>query len=322
MNIMPAKINDPEKTIMRNVYCDRMMNMAESDKRVYALDADLVNSIGMSTFQENLPDRLINCGIQEANMVGVAAGLSASGLIPFIHTFAVFASRRVFDQVFLSCGFSKWNVKIIGSDPGITAAYNGGTHMPFEDIGIMRNVPDITILEPTDCAMLDSLLKQIKDVYGLHYIRLTRKTTRKVYEKGSEFEIGKAVKLTDGTDVSIFAIGYCVVEALKAANQLKEKGISVRVYDMFTVKPIDKQSIKEAACETGAIITAENHSIINGLGSAVSEVLGESYPVPMERVGVKDEYGEVGDVEYLAKRFDLKAENIISAVLNTLKRKK
>jgi len=288
---------------------------------VYALDADLVNSIGMSPFEKKFPDRLINCGIQEANMVGVASGLSAAGLIPFIHTFAVFASRRVFDQVFLSCGFSKWNVKIIGSDPGITAAYNGGTHMPFEDMGIMRNVPDITILEPTDCAMLDSILKQVKDVYGLHYIRLTRKTTRKVYEKGSEFEIGKAVKLKEGTDVSIFALGYCVVEALEAAEQLKEKGISARVYDMFTVKPIDKQSIEEAARETGAVVTAENHRIINGLGSAVSEVLGESYPVPMERVGVKDEYGEVGDVEFLAKRFGLKAENIISAVLNTMKRK-
>jgi transketolase len=321
MNIKLAEKNDLEKTFMRDIYCKQMIRMAKEDKKVYALDADLINSIGMKPFQAEFPDRMINCGIQEANMVGVAAGMSATGLIPFLHTFAVFATRRVYDQVFLSCGFSRWNVKIVGSDPGITAAYNGGSHMPFEDVGIMRNVPGITIVEPTDCAMLDNLLPKIKDEYGVHYIRLARRVSRKVYEEGSDFEIGKAVNIRDGKDVTIIAAGYCVVEAINAAKILNEKGISARVLDMFTIKPIDKDSIISAAKETGAIVTAENHSIINGLGSAVAEVLSENTPVPLERVGVNDEYGEVGDIEYLARRFGLKADNIADAALKAIKRK-
>ena len=322
MKILVAEKNDTEKTIMRDIYCEQMIKIAKEDKRVYAMDADLINSIGLVPFQKEMPDRMINCGIQEANMVCVAAGMSATGLIPFLHTFAVFASRRVFDQAFLSCGFSRWNVKIVGSDPGITAAYNGGTHMPFEDVGIMRNIPDITILEPTDCSMLRDLIPQVKDSYGFHYIRLTRKSSRKVYEDGSKFEIGKAVRIRDGKDITIIASGYCVAEAIAAADMLKEKGLSARVLDMFTIKPIDKESIISAARETGAIVTAENHNIINGLGSAVAEVLVENEPVPMERIGVKDEYGEAGDVEYLAKRFGLKAQNIVDAALRTLSRKK
>lgn len=181
MKIITALINDPEKTIMRDIYCQEMQRMASEDDRVYAMDSDLINSIGMTPFQNEFPERMINCGIQEANMVGVAAGMSATGLIPFIHTFGVFASRRTYDQIFLSCGFSKWNVKIIGSDPGITAAYNGGTHMAFEDIGILRNVPGITIVEPSDCTMLGNLIGKIKEAYGLHYIRLVRKSLCEVF---------------------------------------------------------------------------------------------------------------------------------------------
>ncbi len=197
-NIKLAAKIEKDSIIMRDVYCAEMINMAQADERVYAMDADLINSIGMKPFQKKFPERMVNVGIQEANMVGVAAGLSATGLIPFLHTFGVFASRRVFDQAFLSVGFSKWNVKLIGSDPGITAAYNGGTHMPFEDIGIMRDIPEITILEPTDCVMLEDLINQVKDIYGFHYIRLVRKASQKVYEAGSEFEIGKAATVREG----------------------------------------------------------------------------------------------------------------------------
>ncbi|MGI6669922.1 MAG: transketolase family protein [Acetivibrionales bacterium] len=322
MKIKLADKNDIEKIDMRDVYCRKIVEMMKEDSRVYALDADLLNSIGLGGFQKELPDRIIDCGIQEANMVGVAAGMSATGLIPFVHTFGVFATRRVYDQVFLSCGFSKWNVKIVGSDPGINAAYNGGTHMPFEDAGIMRNVPNAVILEPTDGTMLENIITQVKDSYGLHYIRLTRRGSRKVYNEGSEFDIGKAAEICDGKDVTIIACGYCVVEAINAAGILKGKGISAKVIDMFTIKPIDKETIVRAAKETGAIVTAENHSIINGLGSAVAEVLGENIPVPLERVGVKDEFGEVGDVEYLAKRFGIKAENIADAALRATSRKK
>lgn len=322
MKIKLADKNDIEKIDMRDIYCKQIVKMIKEDPRVYALDADLLSSIGLGGFQKEMTDRIIDCGIQEANMVGVAAGMSATGLIPFLHTFGVFATRRVYDQVFLSCGFSKWNVKIVGSDPGITATYNGGTHMPFEDAGIMRNIPGITILEPTDGSMLENIIPQVKNSYGLHYIRLTRRGSRKVYNEGSEFDIGKAVEICDGKDVTIIACGFCVAEAINAAEILTEKGVSARVVDMFTIKPVDKESVIRAAKETGAIVTAENHSIINGLGSVVAEVLGENMPVPLERVGVKDEYGEVGDVEYLAKRFGIKAENIADAALRATSRKK
>ncbi len=321
MTIKLANKIEKDQMIMRDVYCNEMIKMAGDDDRVYAMDADLINSIGMSPFQKVYPDRMINCGIQEANMIGVAAGLSATGLIPFLHTFATFASRRCFDQAFLSIGFSKWNVKIIGSDPGITAAYNGATHMPFEDIGIMRNVPGITIIEPTDCVMLDDIINQVKDIYGMHYIRLVRKVSQKVYEAGSKFEIGKAATVREGNDVTIIASGYCVAEAAKAHEMLRQEGISARVLDMFTIKPIDKDAILKAAHETGAVVTAENHNIINGLGSAVAEVLVEGKPVPMERVGVKDEYGQVGDVDYLANYYGLTAAHIVEAAKKVISRK-
>lgn len=321
MNIKLSKTNDVEKTIMRDIYAAQLTKMAKEDPRVYAMDADLIGSIGTAGFQKEMPDRMIDCGIQEANMIGVGAGMSATGLIPFMHTFGAFAGRRDYDQVFLSCGFSQLNVKLIGSDPGITAAYNGGTHMPFEDLGIMRNVPGITIIEPTDCAMLDNILPKVKDTYGVHYIRLVRKSSRQVYEMGSDFEIGKAAPIKDGKDVTIIATGYCVAEAIDAAKELEAQGISARVLNMFTIKPIDREAVIAAAKETGAIVTAENHNIINGLGSAVAEVVVEECPVPVERVGVKDEYGEVGEVEYLAERFGLTAKYIVEAAKKAISRK-
>lgn len=254
-------------------------------------------------------------------MMGIAAGLSATGKVPFAHSFGPFATRRCFDQIFMSCAYAKLNVRIIGSDPGVTAAYNGGTHMPFEDMGIMRNIPNVTILEPVDSVMLKDLIKQTAGMYGIFYIRLLRKNAVKVYEEGSTFEIGKAVKLKDGKDVTIIATGILVDEAIKAAKKLEEQGIIARLLNMFTLKPIDKEAIIAAAKETGAIVTAENHNIINGLGSAVAEVLSENCPVPLERVGVQDVFGEVGPENYLRERFGLTADNIVNKVHKVLQRK-
>jgi len=255
-------------------------------------------------------------------MIGVAAGMSAVGLIPFVHTFGVFASRRVMDQVFLSAAYAKLNVRIIGSDPGVTAASNGGTHMPFEDMGMMRCIPEVTILEPTDSVMLADLMEKTKNTFGVFYIRLFRKKAAKIFEDGSKFEIGKAAKLREGKDVTIFATGICVVEAIKAANILADEGISAAVSNMFTIKPIDKEAIIEAANKTGCIVTAENHNIINGLGSAVSEVLCENICVPLERIGVHDRFGEVGDVGYLMKTFGLTANDIAEKARRAILRKK
>jgi len=307
---------------MRNAYCQTLIELARENERIVVLDADLMSSMGMVPFLKEFPERTFNCGVQEADMMGIAAGLSITGKIPYSHTFGTFATRRCYDQVFMSGAYAKANVRIIGSDPGVTSAYNGGTHMPFEDLGIMRNIPEMSVIVLTDSVMLKDIIKQLVELYGMFYIRLLRKNAIKIYKEGTTFKVGKAVKLKDGTDVTIIANGIMVAEALNAVYMLEEKGVSSRVLDMFTLKPIDKAGIIKCAKETGAIVTAENHNIINGLGSAVAEVLVENIPTPMERVGVKDLFGEVGPVDYLKERFKLTASDIVKKAEKVLKRKK
>lgn len=312
---------ETEAVEMRSVFAQVMEDMQSKDDRVIYMDADLMNSIGMAKYWKAHPDKAINCGIQEANMVGVAAGMSATGLVPFIHTFGTFASRRIMDQIFVSAAYAKLNVRIIGSDPGVTASLNGGTHMPLEDMGMMRCIPEVTIIEPTDSVMLEDMVRQTKDKYGVFYLRLSRKKCEKIFQDGSTFEIGKAAKVREGRDVTIFATGIMVAEAVKAAEMLEKEGISAAVSNMFTVKPVDKEAVIEAAQKTGAIVTAENHNIINGLGSAVAEVLCENVCVPLERVGARDRFGEVGDVEYLKKTFGMTADDIVKSAKKAVSRK-
>jgi transketolase len=321
MTILLAKENVEEKVAMRDAYCQTLMELAEKDDRIVALDADLMNSMGMVPFQKKYPERMFNCGIQEANMIGVAAGLSATGMVPYAHSFATFATRRCLDQVFMSAAYAKLNVRIIGSDPGVTASFNGGTHMPFEDLGIMRGIPEITVLEPTDSIMIRDLVRQLADAYGVFYIRLLRRNAIQIYQEGSRFEIGKAVLLREGKDATILATGLCVAESLEAAKILAARGVSVRVLNMFTLKPVDREAVIRCAAETGAIVTAENHNVINGLGSAVAEVLVENFPVPMERIGVQDLFGEVGPIAYLKERFELTAADIVKRVEKVIGRK-
>jgi transketolase len=310
-----------EEQEMRAVFAEMMDRFAAEDERVVYLDADLANSAGMAGFAKKHPRQFVNCGIQEANMIGAAAGMSATGMIPFVHTFGTFATRRVMDQIFISAAYAGLNIRIFGSDPGVTAALNGGTHMPFEDIGALRCIPEITILEPADSVMLRDIMRQIKDRWGVFYIRLSRKKTQRIYREGSAFTIGKAEKLRDGRDVSIFATGLCIAEAVKARTLLEGRGVSAAVYNVFTIKPIDTEGIVSAVRETGAAVTAENHNILNGLGSAVAEVLGENCPVPLERVGVRDRFGEVGDVPYLMKTMGLTAEDIARSAEKAVARK-
>lgn len=310
-----------EEQAMRDVYANTMIDLASENDKIVVMDADLMNSMGLVKFAEAYPNRTVDCGIMEANMVGAAAGMSAVGMIPFCHTFACFASRRVMDQVFVSAGFAKANIRLIGSDPGVTAAFNGATHMSFEDIGCLRNVPGITIIEPVDSVMLEDVVRQLEHKKGVFYIRLLRKNATQIYEQGSKFEIGKANTLRKGKDVTLIASGICVAEALKAADTLKEQGIDAGVLNMFTIKPIDKEAILKAAQETGAIVTAENHSIYNGLGSAVAEVLVANTPVPMEQVGITDHYGEVGSVDYLMDKFEIDAKAIVNKALLAVQRK-
>jgi transketolase len=322
MDIKFVQENKPDPKETRVAFCEALIEMAERNENIVVLDADLMSAMGTKPFQARFPERTIDCGVQEANMIGVAAGLSAVGKIPFAHTFAPFITRRACDQIFVSAAYARLNVKLIGSDPGITAALNGGTHMPFEDMGIMRLFPTMTVLEPSDAVMLKDLLNQIADIYGMFYVRLVRKNVIQVYEKGSRFSIGKAVQLRDGSDVTVIASGYCVGEAIRAADALKSQGISTRVLDMFTWKPLDAEAVAAAAKETGAVVTAENHNVIGGLGSAVADALAKTHPAPMEMIGVQDEFGEVGPVEYLAERYGLTTSHIAEAVKKVLTRKR
>jgi len=312
-----------EKTprMMREVYCDTLMELAEENQNIVVLDADLVSSSGMKPFFKAFSDRAIQCGVAEANMIGIAAGLSSMGKIPFAHSFGCFASRRVCDQIMISASYAKQNVRIVGSDPGVTAAYNGGTHMPFEDMGVLRSIPEIHLIEPTDTAMLSDLVQQMANLHGVYYIRMARKNVIGIYEEGSTFEIGRGNLLKDGRDVSIIASGIMVAEALKAADALRTEGISARVVDMFTWKPIDAKLVADCAVSTGAIVTAENHNVIGGLGSAVSEAVVQSTPVPLEMVGIKDRFGQVGTEDFLRKEYNLTAQAIVEAAKLAISRK-
>lgn len=306
---------------MRNAYCEALIQAAKKDPRIVSLDCDLSNSCGTKGFRKAFPDRAFNLGIAEQNACAMAGGLSAAGMIPFFHTFAVFATRRVYDQIFLSCAYAGQNVKIIGCDAGVSAAFNGGTHMAFEDIGLMRTMPQVTVVEPSDPTMMRAIVPQVAELNGVVYLRMPRKKVFQIYEEGSTFTLGKAAVIREGSDVTLIASGMEVAQALFAADKLAEEGISARVVDMFTIKPIDAECIQKCAEETGAIVTCENESIINGLGSAVAEVLVESRPVPMERVGVQDEFGEVGPQDYLMERFGLTADTIVEKAKKAIARK-
>ena len=295
--------------------------LCEEMPDVIYLDADLMSCIGMSKFAAAHPERAINCGIAEANMAGVACGLAASGFKPIMHTFGPFASRRCFDQIFLSAGYAKNDITVIGTDPGVTAMYNGGTHMPFEDVALYRTIPTATVIDITDDVMLKSVLYQCQSRPGVKYIRVGRKNYARVFDEGTETPIGKAIPLREGGDAVVFASGIMVHEAMQAAEQLAAEGISVAVVNVFTVKPLDEKAVFDYAGKTGAVVVAENHNRIGGLCSAVAELLAAKLPTPMEVVAVNDEYGEVGPQNYLQERFGLTAAQIVEKTKQVLARK-
>lgn len=310
-----------EKKAHKNIFGETIEALAKADPRVIYLDADLMNSAGTYKFWKANPEQAINCGIAEADMMGIAAGLSAMGKIPYVHTFGPFATRRCYDQIFLSIGYAGNSVRIYGSDPGVCAAFNGGTHMPFEDMALMRAIPEATVLDLSDGVLFKWVIENIKDRKGVTYYRSTRKNLYKLYEEGSTFEIGKANLLRDGKDITVIACGLMVGEAMVAAEKLAAEGISVRVVDMFTVKPLDKEAVWRAAEETGAIVTAENHNVIGGLGDAVAAALLEKKAVPFKKHGVQDRFGQVGPVDYLQKVYGLTADDLILSIRETLARK-
>ena len=269
---------------MREIYCDSLIEMAKTNKDIVVVEADLMNCIKTGPFKKAYPDRFFDVGVAEANMIGISAGLATCGKVPFCSSFATFATRRCFDQIFISVAYSKQNVKIVGTDPGICAELNGGTHMPFEDMGIMRGIPQMVCVEPTDGAMLKSLMPQIADYKGAVYIRLFRKKTEKIFEDGAQFDLFKAFTVKSGRDVTIIASGIMVDRAIKAAEILKDRGIDAEIVNVYTWKPIDEETIVRSVKKTGAVVVAENHNIFNGLTSAVSEVTSKLCPVPAASV--------------------------------------
>lgn len=310
-----------KENIMREAFAEGLMEAMKRNRDVVYLEADLAGALGTGNVFERYPEQSFNVGIMEANMMGVAAGMSVNGKIPFIHSFGVFASRRIADQLYLSGCYNGANVKVMGSDPGVAAETNGGTHMPLEDMGVLRSFPGLTILDIADTNLMLSAVGKMAETYGMFYVRFPRKGVINYYEEGTKFEFGKGMILREGTDISIIACGLEVQEALKAAGELERKGVSVQVVDMFTVKPIDRDLVIECAEKTGAVVTAENHNRIGGLGSAVAEVLVESCPVPMQRIGSPDVFGEVGDRNFLMKKFEITAGDIVEAALKTVSRK-
>jgi transketolase len=319
---------------MRAVYAQTLIDIARNDPSIMVVEADLMRATGTQPFKAAYPERAVDVGVAEANMLGVAAGLAAEGKIPFAATFACFASRRAFDQFFLSGAYARLPVKLVGTDPGITATFNGGTHMPFEDLGILRTVPGIDIVEPSDPVSLAALVPQIAKSGKVAYLRLHRKAVEDIYPAGETFTLGKAKLLKEGKDAVILALGAVMVpEALAAAALLKAEGIDAAVIDAISVKPLDAELIGSWIQKTGAVVTAENHQRIGGLGSAVAELMAESgwettagsgnpRPARLARIGVADEFGEVGTQDWLKTRFGLTAKDIAEAVRTLVRQRK
>ncbi|NBI82341.1 transketolase family protein, partial [Clostridiaceae bacterium] len=268
------------------------------------------------------PERTFNAGIAEQNAMGVASGMAATGMKVFVHSFGCFAARRMFDQAFLAAGYSELPVHVIGSDPGVTAAFNGATHMPFEDCALYMTIPNAVVIDSCDYVQTKALTEQLARCEKPSYMRLIRKDCIQVYGDGSQFEIGKGVTLRDGGDVTIIASGILVDEALKAAELLESaQKINARVLDIHTWKPLDEALILKAASETGCIVTAENHQVSCGLGSAVANLLSQKCPIPLERIGIQDRFGQVGPQPFLMEQYNLTAKDIAAAAVKTMSRR-
>jgi transketolase len=313
--------HEKDKRANRDGYISAMLELMKNDPLIAHIDCDLMGCINSNKLQAAFPDRTFNAGIAEQNAMGVAGGMAASGMKVFMHSFGSFASRRDFDQALLAAGYSRVPVHVIGSDPGVCAAFNGATHMPLEDAGLYMAIPNAVVLDPCDYVQTYSLTKKCAACDELTYLRLIRKGFKTVYADGSEFEIGKGVVLKEGKDVTIISSGILLDEALKAQEILAAKGVSAKVIDMFTWKPLDEELILSSAEETGCIVTAENHQVGSGLGSAVANVLVKNKPVPVEMIGVQNRFGQVGDQGFLMKEYNLLAEDIVKAAERAMARK-
>jgi transketolase len=300
-------------TATRDAYGDALIKLGEKNNNVVVLDADLSKSTKTADFQKVYPDRFFNMGISEQDMMVTAAGLATCGKIPFASTFAIFATGRAYEQVRNSIGYPHLNVKIAATHAGITVGEDGATHQSIEDISLMRGIPGMVVINPADAEEARQAIFAAAEHYGPVYIRLGRMAVPDIHDQNYKFELGKGEVIREGKDVAIIATGVMVAIAIEAADKLKEEGIEATVVNIHTIKPIDKDLIVEVAKKTGKVITAEEHSIIGGLGSAVAEVLSEEYPVKIKRIGIRDEFGQSGSPKELLKHYGLTAEDIVKA---------
>jgi len=299
---------------MRDAYGEALLELGASNPRVVVLGADTTGSMKSGVFAAKFPGRFFNVGIAEQNLMGMAAGFALAGKIPYAGTYAIFVPGKCIDQIRNNIAYPNLNVKIVCSHGGISVGPDGASHQQVEDIAIMRAVPRMSVIVPADAVSTKAVVKVIADISGPFYVRLTRPSTPIVYEDGFEYKHGKATVLTDGSDVAIVACGIMVPEAVKAAASLKSKGVAAAVVDLHTIKPIDAEVIVKFAQKCGRVVTAEEHNVMGGMGSAVAEVLGESRPTPMKRVGVMDTFGESGQTGELLKKYGLTSSNIEDAV--------
>ncbi len=305
---------------MRQAFAQELERLMEENPNICVVDADLAKASATIGLRKKFPDRAFDVGVAEANMASVAAGLASYDFIPFITTFAPFASRRCCDQVAISIAYARQNVKIVGTDPGIGAELNGGTHMAFEDVSIMRTIPTMVVFEPVDEIQVRKAMPQIVSHQGPVYLRLFRKEAPAVFTEDYEFDLFRADLLREGSDLTILATGIMVKKALEAAKVLAGQGIETEVINVHTIKPLDEATILASIQKTGRVLTAENASIYGGLYSAVAELVAQKLPVPMERIGIEDQFGEVGKLPELAERFGLTEEALVAAATKLVKR--
>ena len=307
-----------DKISTRQAYGDALTELGRENENIIVMDADLSKSTMTAGFKKEFPERFFNAGIAEANMMGMAAGLALSGKTVFASTFAMFAAGRAYEIIRNSIAYPKANVKICATHAGITVGEDGASHQCIEDLALMRVIPGMTVVHPADAVSTGKLLKQIAAEDGPAYVRLGRLNIPVLYDENAEIQLGKGNCVREGSDVTVIACGLMVNEALMAAEELEKDGISVRVIDMHTIKPLDEDIIVKAASETKAVITAEEHSVIGGLGAAVAEVLVRKHPVKMAMVGIQDRFGQSGKPPVLMEEYNITAKDIVKAVKETL----
>lgn len=308
-------MDETRKIATRQSYGEALAELGEKNENVVVFDSDLSGATKTSIFAKKFPERFFDMGIAEQDMMSTAAGMSTFGKIPYASTFAVFAAGRAYDQIRNSICYPKMNVKICATHSGVTVGEDGATHQMLEDLGLMRGLPNMTVLCTSDDTETRWAIEEISKIQGPVYVRLCRLATPVIYDENQKFEIGKAIQIGEGTDATIFATGVVVSEAIKAKEELEKQGINIRVVDVHTIKPIDKEMIEKCAKETKKLISIEDHSIINGLGTAIADVLTEEYPCKLIKLGVKDEFGRSGKATELLEHYGLTAKYIEKAIL-------